>query len=200
MNRVACTIAIAVAVVATGAVAPREARADEPATPPTDQDTAATERGDDEGGTRSTQSSRHAVVRVGALGAYRGLYDLSILGGGLALSIGGEGSSLGGHANLHFLDGRSTAGLQVFEWGVTGTIEWRVDSVRMGLGGGWTYFGVQRKTDGSYLQSFGPVALLRAGYEFGDRSAPFILIDCQVQLQGGGALVWGPTAQLGVKF
>jgi hypothetical protein len=88
----------------------------------------------------------------------------------------------------------------VFEWGVTGTVEWRVDNVRMGLGGGWTYFGVQRKTDGSFLQSVGPVALLRAGYDFGERPGLFMLADCQVQLQAGGAVVWGPTAQLGVRF
>jgi hypothetical protein len=192
--------AIALAVVAAATVASRAARADEPTTPAADRDAVATERGDDAGATGSTQSSRRSlVVRAGALGAYRGLYDLSILGGGLALSIGGEGPSVGGHANLHFIDGRSTAGLSVFEWGVTGTVEWRIDSVRMGLGGGWTYFGVQRKTDGSMLQSVGPVALLRAGYDLGEPGL-FVLADCQVQLQGGGALVWGPTVQLGVKF
>jgi hypothetical protein len=192
-------VAAAAAVFAVGALVAREARADEPPS-----STPAPEAAAGEGGDATTESSpaswRSVVLRVGTIGAYRGLFDLRILGGGLAVSIGGESQTIGGHANMYLLKAQSAAGLQVVEWGLSGTAEWRVDNVRLGLGGGWTYFGVQRATDGSFLQSFGPMALLRAGYDFGERSGLYVLGDCQVQLQAGAAVVWGPTVQLGYRF
>jgi hypothetical protein len=194
--------AVAVAVFAAGTVVAPAARADEPTptTPPTPAPEAtAPERGDD--AVESPPPSwRALVLRLGAVGAYRGLYDLNVLGGGVALSIGGESQTVGGHGNLRVIDGRTPAGLHVFEWALTGTVEWRVDNVRLGFGGGWTYFGVQRATDGSWVQSLGPVALLRGGYDFGERSGAFLLADCQIQLQAGGAYVWGPTLELGYRF
>jgi hypothetical protein len=197
MSRAAA--AFAVAVFAATALATPAARADEP-TPPTPAPEATTpERGDDADET-PPQTWRALVLRVGAIGAYRGLYDLSILGGGLAASLGGESQSIGGHANMYILKAQSAAGLQVVEWGLSGTVEWRVDNVRLGLGGGWTYFGVQRATDGSFLQSFGPMGLLRVGYDFGEKSGLYVLGDGQAQLQAGGAIVWGPTVQLGYRF
>jgi hypothetical protein len=197
MSRAAASVAIAV-FVAAALVAPA-ARADDPIPPSSAPEPSAREGGDD--ATEGPSASwRSVVVRVGAIGAYRGLFDLRILGGGLAASIGGESQTVGGHANMYIVKAQSAAGLQVVEWGLSGTAEWRVDNVRLGFGGGWTYFGVQRATDGSFLQSFGPMALLRAGYDFGERSGLYVLGDCQVQLQAGDAVVWGPTVQLGYRF
>ena len=197
MKRVAA--ALAIAAVAAGALVPRAARADEPDPPASEAEATAPQHGDDaaEG---PPPTWRALVLRVGAVGAYRSVYDLRILGGGLAASIGGESQTVGGHANMVLVKAQSGAGLQVVEWAVTGTVEWRVDNVRLGFGGGWTYFGVQRATDGSYLQSFGPTALLRAGYDFGEKSGFYVLGDWQAQLQAGGAVVWGPTLQAGYRF
>jgi pectate lyase len=151
------------------------------------------------------------VARIGVLGAYRSLYDLSIFGGGVALSLGGEGRHAGGHFGVYFVDARTAGGLAVLEGGVRGTAEWRLGGGwRWGVGGGITAFGVRRATNGNFIESNGLDGILRVGYDFGaaapgaqaperDRVGAYVLGDLDT-LFLAGAFVWGPTLQLGLRF
>jgi hypothetical protein len=157
---------------------------------------------------------RHFAGRIGAAGTYRGIYDLSVLGGGVELSLGSESGRTGhhgGYANLHFFDARSIHGLPVLEVGVTCTLEWLLGGGwRLGAGAGLTFLTMQRATGGNALQhigpsiqSLGPVALGRAGYDFGRNAlGAYVLLDFEVLLQSASPLVvvWGPTMQVGMRF
>ncbi len=148
----------------------------------------------------STEAS-HVLVRVGAVGAYRSLYDVSMLGGGAALSLGAEsgrfGISLGGR--LLSLD--VLGGLHAMEASGGVTLECRlVAGLRVGAGIAVTRLEVWRATKDASLVSTGPTALARVSYDFGERIGPFVLVDLETQDQASGATPWGPTLEAGVRF
>jgi len=149
---------------------------------------------------RSDDPRSHIQARVALIGEYRSLYDLSVLGGGVMISGGGDGDK-SGQFNLRLAGGRTMAGLSVVDIGVGGSAEFVVTGgFLVGLGGGLAVFGVQRATDGTELLSVGPELYARTGYRFANRNAPFITLDFGSELQNGGALVWGPTLSLGYRF
>ncbi len=130
-----------------------------------DQAPAATRAADAEPGPprppRDFPSFRFALV-----GAYRGLYDLSVLGGGASVSVGGAGEQTG-NVSLRVLDGRTLGGLAVIDGALDATGE-RVllDHVIIGAGGGIGFFQVTRAT-GGFIQSVGLKAYVRLGYRGG---------------------------------
>jgi hypothetical protein len=145
---------------------------------------------------RGQLAGRFAVV-----GAYRGLYDLSLTGGGLELSVGTESKPFGVFVNGRFIDMRTAAGLVALEGNLSVTFEGSVGpGFRLGAGVGGTYLAVERATSGSPLQSFGPMFLGRVGYDFGDAPNVFVLADLEVQSQASGAIPWGPTLLAGLRF
>jgi hypothetical protein len=147
-------------------------------------------------------SSRPLAGRLAALASYRRLYDLSMLGGGIGLSLGpdvGPGAIM---FNMRFIDARTPDGLVVLEGGVSAAFEWH-------LGRGWSAGGgvgfeamrVHRVTIGTGdLFSLGPMALARVAYDFGDRPNVYVLVDLEAQWQADGAVPWGPTLQVGLRF
>jgi hypothetical protein len=142
----------------------------------------------------------HIQARVALTGEYRSLYDLSVLGGGVTLSVGGDGDK-SGQVNLRLVDGRTVGGLHVLDMGLGGSAEFVVTGgLLVGLGGGLALFGVQRATDGSQILSVGPELYGRIGYRFANRDAPFLTLDLGSELQTNGTLVWGPTLSLGYRF
>jgi hypothetical protein len=52
---------------------------------------------------RSDDRRSHIQARVAVTGMYRSLFDLSVLGGGVTLSVGGDGDR-SGQINLRLLD------------------------------------------------------------------------------------------------
>jgi hypothetical protein len=140
------------------------------------------------------------VARVSLVGGYRGLFDLSMLGGGVQLSYGSDGP-VSGHANLRLFDGRTLGGLGVVELSGTAIAEFATHSgVRFGIGGGIAGFGITRATNGNLIMSCGPEGLLRLGYDFAPHHAVFVLADLDVEWQANVSLVWGPTLAVGYRF
>ena len=149
----------------------------------------------------STSSSRRFAGRLGALAAYRGVDDLSLLGEGVSLSLGSETDRLAFMVNLHFIDARTLGGLTVLEAGGSLTLEGRLGPRwRVGGGVGVTYLDVQRVTSNQSLQSMGPTLLARVAYDFGERPNLYVLADVEVQWQASGTIPWGPTLQVGLRF
>ena len=143
----------------------------------------------------------HVIGRLGAVASYRGLYDLSILGGGLALSLGPETDRGALMFNLRFIDARTLGGLDVLAAGGSVTLEWRLSSSwRVGGGVGAEYLDVHRATSPRDLQSMGPMVLARVAWDLGDRPNLYVLADFEAQLQATGAIPWGPTLQVGLRF
>jgi hypothetical protein len=138
--------------------------------------------------------------RVGIVGAYRRLYDLTVLGAGGGLALGAEGDQGGGYVNLQYVRGRTLAGLDTGELELTGTAEALMGGGwRLGGGAGLSVFGVGRATTGGSITSLGLVGIARAGYDFGPRPGVFVLLQGDVHLLNGPA-VWGPTLQVGWQF
>ena len=141
------------------------------------------------------------VARLGAVASYRGLYDLSLYGGGLALAVGGELPHFAVLLNARFIDARSGGGLVSLEGNLAASLEARLDpGFRIGGGFGGTYLRVNRATDGGALESWGPMIFARVGYDFGDRPNVFVLLDLEGQVQATNATPWGPTLQVGLRF
>jgi hypothetical protein len=128
---------------------------------------------------------RAAAFRMGAAGAYRRLFDLSILGGGLALSVGSARARHEGYMNLQLLFGRTLAGLRVTEVGWTGTYEVHFGGLRFGPGGGINFLSIVRATGGGTLISAGFTTLFRVGYDFGRRPSAFVLGQYALDLYPG---------------
>jgi len=147
-------------------------------------------------------SRARTAFRVAAVGDYRGIYDLSALSYGLALSLGCDCEKAGGFAELRGMTGHTVGGLSVNELSLGGSAEFvlKGTSFVLGLGGALTVFSVQRATDRSQITSVGPELYGRLGYRFGLHSAPFVNLDFGTQLQDGGAWVWGPTLAVGYRF
>ena len=142
----------------------------------------------------------HIQARVAMTGMYRSLYDLSVLGGGVTLSVGGDGDR-SGQINLRLLDGRTMGGLHVMDIGLGGSAEFVVTGgLLVGLGGGLALFGLRRATDGSDILSVGPELYGRVGHRFANRDTPPLTLDLGSELQTNGTLVWGPTLSLGYRF
>jgi len=158
----------------------------------TDSDPSTTHEGCAPGG-------RTFSIRAGAVGAYRSLYDLSILGAGASLSIGGGDKGREGYGGLRYVEARTSAGLTVREIGALGTVEWKWRDLRAGVGGGVVGVDVVRATNGNDIRSVGPSALVLVGYDFGRRPNVYFLADMELQIQAQ-ALIWGPTVQLGMRF
>ena len=143
----------------------------------------------------------HAMARLGAVASYRGLYDLSMLGGGLALSVGFETDRGAIMFNVRFIDARTLAGLEVLTAGGSVTLEWRLSpGWRVGGGIGTEYMDVHRATGPQDLQSMGPLLLARAVYDFDSRPNVYVLLDLEAQVQATNAYPWGPTLQVGLRF
>jgi hypothetical protein len=162
--------------------------------------------GDDEA-PRSSTSYRLAV-----LADQRNLLDLSVLGGGIAFSVGSAHDKIGGQFEMRAMLGRTAGGLSTFEVGVGGSGDFVIAAgAFIGVGGGLALFGVERATDGSEILSVGPDLYGRVGYRFGKRMAPFVALDLDGQLHVGstggflsgnpvGTFVWGPTLVVGYQF
>ncbi len=141
------------------------------------------------------------VGRLSVVGAYRGLWDLSLAGGGLELSVGGEFHRVGVFVNGRFIDMRTADGLVALEGTLSVTFEASVGAgFRLGAGMGGTYLTVERATAASPLQSVGPMLLGRVGYDFGSAPNVFLLFDFEGQAQASSAFPWGPTLQAGLRF
>jgi hypothetical protein len=67
-------------------------------------------------------------------------------------------------------------------------------------GVGATRLEVWRVTKDPSLVSWGPTVLARVGYDFGERPGLFVLVDIEAQDQASGAVPWGPSLQVGVRF
>jgi hypothetical protein len=157
--------------------------------------------------------ARENSARVAAVGAYQGLFDLSIWGAGAAGSFGREGDRAGGFGTVRYLEARTLGGLVVREASLAGTAEWHWGhGWRAGVGGGFAVFSIVRATTGQALLSLGPVHVGLFGYDFGNKPNVYVLGTFEVQLQGlglwssstnngyGGGLVIGPTLQVGARF
>ncbi len=186
------TLAGALAIAATGS----RAAADEPALAHAPAPSA-----QDDAGPGPIATRCHDVGRLSVVGTYRGLWGLSLAGGGVELSIGGETKSFTVFVNGRFIDMRTADGLVALEGTLSVTFEESVGAgFRLGAGLGGTYLTVERATSGSPLQSLGPMVLGRLWYDFGDAPNLFLLGDLEGQLQASGAFVWGPTLQAGLRF
>ena len=142
----------------------------------------------------------HMQARLALVGEYRSLFDLSVLGGGVLLSVGGDGAQ-SGQINLRLASGRTLGGLSVGDIGLGGSAEFVLTGgLLVGLGGGLAAFGVERATDGSEIISLGPELYGRIGYRFANRDAPFVTLDFGSALQSSVTPVWGPTLALGYRF
>ncbi|HEY3819153.1 MAG TPA: hypothetical protein VGL81_18420 [Polyangiaceae bacterium] len=147
-----------------------------------------------------TPGASHGVARVALVDAYRGLYDLDVLGGGVQLSYGSD-APVSGQVNLRMLGGRTLGGLDVFEVSTSGMVEFGTRiGLRFGLGAGIAAFDVTRATNGNGILSIGPEGIVRLGYDFAPHHALFVLADFDVELQAGPAAVWGPTLAVGYRF
>jgi hypothetical protein len=149
---------------------------------------------------------RATVFRIAAEGAYRPLFDLTVLGGGIELSLGREGERHGGYVNLHGVLGRTAAGLPVLEIGLTGTYEVHFGGLRFGVGGGMNLLNLDRASNGSDVNSAGLTTLFRVGYDFGERPGAFVLGQYALDLYSGdpvdGSLTFLGEAKLiaGARF
>jgi hypothetical protein len=130
------------------------------------------------------------------VGDYRGLYDLSVLGGGASISVGSAGDR-SGNVSLRVLDGRTLGGLNVVDGALDATGESvLLGHLILGAGGGVGFFQVTRAT-GGFIQSIGLEAYVRLGYRFGQQHAPFLALDFGSELQSNWTAVWGPTLSIG---
>jgi len=147
-------------------------------------------------------SSRPLAGRLAALASYRKLDDLSVLGGGIGLSLGTELEHYAFMFNGRFIDARTPDGLVVLEGGVNGTFEWRFGRGWSAGGGvGFEAIRVHRVTIGTGdLFSLGPMALARVAYDFGEKPNVYVLVDFEAQWQDDGAVPWGPTLYVGLRF
>ena len=152
--------------------------------------------------TAPASSSRPLAGRLAALASYRKLYDLSMLGGGIGLSLGPQSAPGAFMFNMRFIDARTPDGLVVLEGGVNGTFEWRFGrSWSVGGGAGFEAIRVHRVTIGTGdLFSLGPMVLARVAYDFGEKPNVYVLVDFEAQWQADGAVPWGPTLQVGLRF
>lgn len=141
------------------------------------------------------------TLHIAAAGAYRSVYDVSLLGAGGAASLDVEGRGfvvrLGGRA----LAMEVLGGLKATEIGGNVTAEARPlgDHLLVGAGFGVVNLQIARVKSPSNLSSTGPSVLGRLGYDFG-RFLPYVALDLEVQWQADGATPWGPTLQVGVKL
>jgi hypothetical protein len=157
-------------------------------------------------------AARENSTRVALVGSGQMMFDLDIWGAGALVTFGREGDTAGGFGTLRYVEARTLGGLVVREGSLIGTAEWHWGGGwRAGLGGGYTYFAIVRATTGEALHSFGPLLVGLVGYDFGLKPNFYILGTLEGQLQGfgvfgasldngGGAFLWGPTLQAGVRF
>jgi hypothetical protein len=155
----------------------------------------------DEPDETSHPDAPHFYGRLGAVAAYRSLYDLSLLGGGVGLSLGAEGDRFGLAYSGRALALDVLGGLHAMELSGSVTLEWRVfRGLRLGAGVGVTRLEVWRVTKDPSLVSWGPTVLARVGYDFGERLGAFVLVELEAQDQASGAAPWGPSLQVGGRF
>lgn len=136
------------------------------------------------------------VGGVAVLGTYREIYDLSAFGVGAELTLGGEGAMHGGYYHLRLVRGETRAGLTVNELATLGTYELHVSGLRFGVGGGVTLLSISRATTQRSIDKLGMSLLGRVGYDFGERSGPYVLGQVEWQTQHS----WGPTLCVGYRF
>jgi hypothetical protein len=142
--------------------------------------------------------SSSTAFRLAAVGSYRSIYDLSLVGGGGSLAIEGTGPLAGGFDAQFFL-GRSFGGLSFTDGRAMGTLGGLLaPGLRLTGGLGLEVVTITRATDGSLLVSAGAAGMARLQYDFERGSGVFLKADFDVYL--GSAVIWGPTVGVGYRF
>jgi hypothetical protein len=191
---------VSVALAAALAMAHATNAGAQPASPQPEEEESAEEASPPPASSASGKGSPMAL-RLALVGDYRKLLDLSELGAGVAVSYACACDKAGGSVDLRVTGGRTLRGLSVTEVELGGSAEFKlVGGLLAGLGGGLTFFGVERATNKDEIMSVGPELFGRLGYRFGTRAAPYVTLDLGAQLQAGWTIVWGPTLAVGYRF
>ncbi|HEY6460019.1 MAG TPA: hypothetical protein VIY73_07695 [Polyangiaceae bacterium] len=144
-------------------------------------------------------SPSHTEMRFSAVGAYRGIYDVGLAGGGIDLAIGGD-YPLSGAFELRILGGRSLGGLGFADVAAMGSVMARLGGgPRIGFAVGVETLMIARATTGDLMGSGGLTGLMRLGYDFG-RGKQGFFAEGDATFLYMGTLAWGPTLGAGYRF
>jgi hypothetical protein len=138
-------------------------------------------------------------MRIAAVGVYRSVFDVGLVGGGGAFSIMSR-TPLSGAFELRVFGGRSLGGLPFADVAALGTATARAGALRFGVGLGLEGLLFVRATSGDTFGGGGVAALVRAGYDFDSGIARGVFVDVDVSGLYAGAFVWGPSLALGYRF
>ncbi|HEY1694413.1 MAG TPA: hypothetical protein VGG39_19725 [Polyangiaceae bacterium] len=140
----------------------------------------------------------HTQARFSVVGAYRGVYDLGLGGGGIDFSFGGD-YPVSGAFELRILYGRSIGGLGFGDVAAMGSMMARLGGgVRLGFALGLEAMMIARATNGDLMSGGGLTGLFRLGYDFGRTQGFFVEGDGSLLYTG--TVIWGPTLGVGYRF
>ena len=147
-------------------------------------------------------SFRLRGLRAADVVTYFKAFDLPVWGAGAAASLQlGKCKGWETFAEIRFLQEVTPQVLLLQEPGVRVFAEWMLGGtgLRLGGGGGPMYLLIRRATTGSLIAVPGLDGFVRLGYDAGRANTPFVFADLEVRAPLG-ALVWGPTLQVGWRF
>jgi hypothetical protein len=140
----------------------------------------------------------HTQTRFSVVGAYRGVYDLGLGGGGIDFSFGGD-YPVSGAFELRILGGRSMGGLGFGDVAAMGSMMARPGGgLRLGFALGLEAMMIARATNGDLMSGGGLTGLFRLGYDFGRAQGFFVEGDATLLYTG--TTIWGPTLGVGYRL
>jgi hypothetical protein len=135
---------------------------------------------------------------------YRRLFSTWVAGADAELSLGRQTRLGAWYVNLGGLKGETAYGLSTWQGALGGSWELRVKALRLGLGGRATYVEIERATTGHPMSDWGLGVKGFASYDLVPFDGHAFYLSAALTgdflLNGQNPALWGPTADVGIRF
>lgn len=149
-------------------------------------------------------TSPRASAKLAVGPGYRRLFSTWVLGADAELSLGRQTRLGAWYVNLGGLKGDTAYALSTTQGVLGGSWEFRAGAARFGLGGRATYVAIERATTGHAMTDWGVGVKGFASYDLVpfDGHAFYVAAAFTGDFMQGGQkpALWGPTADVGIRF